>query len=194
MTRNSVRYSLLALLLISLFNALVTVPRLGVGIPLGIDSTSHLNKILFIYTSFRELGYVSSWSPDWYCGTPFLMLYPPLAYYLVFLISLSGSGVLLAYKAADVLFYVLTPITVFLLSRRLGLDAPRSITAAAVFSATPVVMENYVFFDRYPNIVTLPASILFIASLKTFLDKEGWSLGIPVASILLSFVILTQKS
>jgi len=170
----------------------VIAPRFAPGIPLGIDSTSHLNKILFICNAFKAYGYVPSWSPDWYCGTPFLLLYPPLAYYLVFITSFIGAGAVVAYEAVDSLFYFLSILAVFYLSRKLGLSVFKSTLAMTIFSLTPVVIENYVFFDRYANTVALPASMLFIASLKMALDKERLSVWIPVASILLSFVVLTH--
>ncbi|MEM2942935.1 MAG: hypothetical protein QXT81_05895, partial [Candidatus Bathyarchaeia archaeon] len=69
---------------------LVAAARFSPGIPQGVDSTSHLSKILFMFNWYNKLGYIPSWYPDWYCGTPFLLLYSPLSYMLTFAVALLG--------------------------------------------------------------------------------------------------------
>src|SRR4030042_2887127 len=85
-----------------IFSLVVAVfSRFQDGIPTGIDSTSHLFKILFAYKTISVYGYFPSWCSDWYGGTPFLLFYPPLAYAITVLTSFPLRDPLLAYQVVD---------------------------------------------------------------------------------------------
>ncbi|KON26462.1 hypothetical protein AC481_07130, partial [miscellaneous Crenarchaeota group archaeon SMTZ-80] len=104
------------LLLVFFINLIIISPRFIDGLPLGIDSTSHLCKILFMYKSFYNFGHIPNWNPDWYCGTPFLLLYPPLSYFMVFFLSLITQNPILSYKIIDAFFYLIASFSLYFLA------------------------------------------------------------------------------
>ena len=109
----------------TLISLTVTVPRFGPGIPMGVDTTSHLYKILFLQYWWK-VGLNPFWSSDWYAGSPALLLYPPLSYYLTAGVAMLGVGPLLAYKLVDALFYSLTPLLIYFLCKELGFQRGES--------------------------------------------------------------------
>jgi hypothetical protein len=169
--------------------ALVSI-RLMEGLPLGVDSTSHLFRIMLISKSYRENGYMPQWNPYWYGGTPLVLLYPPLAYYLGLVPSLLGLDPVLSYKLVDVVFYLLGPMAIYCLSRTLGIDHAQSILAAFFFSFSPSVVENYLFYDRFPSIISIPVVCLFLIFLyRALCDEYKWT-SLIVSGILFGTTIL----
>ena len=51
---------------------ITSAPLFAEGLPMGVDSMSHLFKILYPYKTLRTQGVFPAWSSDWYGGTPFL--------------------------------------------------------------------------------------------------------------------------
>ncbi len=166
------------------------IPRLAPGIPLGIDATSHLSKILFMYRSHMELGYIPNWNPDWYGGTPFLLFYPPLGYFLVLFFSLIIHNPILSYKIIDAFFYMIMPFTVYYLARKFDFEPRESEFAALIFALSPVIVGNYLFYDRFPNIVALPLVCVLIACLHQTLNKKFSTKLVIISSLLLTSIIL----
>ncbi len=175
-----------ALISISL---LLAAPRLGEGLPLGVDSPSHFFKILYLYKTFTTYGYLPSWCSDWYGGTPFLQFYPPLTYLLTFLVALSGLGPLLAYKLVETIFYAAAPISVYFLGRELGLNKIQGLLAGFFFSLTPVVVENFIFYDRFTTTISVPFLCLFLIAFMRAL-KSKKLLPLISASFLLTILVL----
>ncbi|HYB92558.1 MAG TPA: 6-pyruvoyl-tetrahydropterin synthase-related protein [archaeon] len=137
---------------------------------MGADSTSHLPKILFLYNSFKTAGKFPLWYPDWYGGTPFLLFYSPLSYLMVFAVSITGVDPVLAYKLVDSFFYLLAPFTIYFLARKLHFNAAEGIFAGLLFSISPMVASNYMFYDRFPTTVALPVACLFLAFFVSSLE------------------------
>ena len=172
------------------FNVVVVSIRFLDGIPLGVDSTSHLFKIMLMTKSYQQTGYLPRWNPYWYGGTPLSLLYPPLSYYITFALSLAGLGPIFAYKLVDVLFYLLGPVVIFYLSRSLGCGKEEGILAAFLFSFSPSVVENFLFYDRFPSIVSLPVVCLFLIVLHHALTRRrAWSL-VVVSGVLFGTIVL----
>jgi hypothetical protein len=180
------------LLFVALLNILILAPRFLPGIPLGIDATSHLSKILLMYNSYLNHGYIPSWNPDWYCGTPFLLFYPPLSYWIVFSLSFLGLGPILSYKIIDAFFYFVMPFIVYFLALEFNLKKKESAFAALIFTLSPVVIGNFLFYDRYPNTMALClAGLLIIFIHKTLVNRLNikW---IIISTLLLASIILTH--
>jgi uncharacterized membrane protein len=111
---------LLSLSLIELFALFLISPLLRGGLPPGIDTPSHLFSSWFLTRSL-EAGNIPDINPYWYAGQPFLKYYSPLGYYVVSFLARILGDVTLSYKILIVLFFLLTPLTVYLVSREFGL-------------------------------------------------------------------------
>ncbi|MGQ9542719.1 MAG: 6-pyruvoyl-tetrahydropterin synthase-related protein [Candidatus Bathyarchaeia archaeon] len=175
-----------------IIGAVTVIPRFAPGIPQGVDSTSHLSKILFIINSYSSLHYIPSWYPDWYGGAPFLLLYSPLSYILTFAVALSGIDGVSAYKIVDATFYVATPIAVYILGREFGLNSEEAAWGSLLFTLTPTVIGNHLFYDRFPNIVALPITCLFIVSLSRMFKGKSMVQSTIMSILLFSILILTH--
>jgi len=174
---------------IALNLAMVSIRFLD-GLPLGVDSTSHLFRVMLMSKSYGENGYVPQWNPDWYGGTTLFLLYPPLSYYLTFAISLVGLDPVLAYKLVDSTFCLLGPVAVYCLARSVGVDKKEGILAAFLFSFSPTTVENYMFYDRFPSVVSLPIVCLFVIALSQALAGRRRLLFLASSGVLFGAVIL----
>jgi len=169
---------------------LVSLPRLAPGLPMGVDSSSHLPKVIFISDSLIRYGRIPLWNPDWYAGTPFLLLYSPLSYVLTGLLGVL-IGPVLAYKLIDLVFYVAAPIAVFLLAKDFGLPRLESACAAVLYSTVPEVVSNYIFFGRFPTTISIILLCFFLISLRRVLRSLNVR-RVIVPSILLASIVLTH--
>jgi uncharacterized membrane protein len=191
MNKKIIAKDTIPLLIAFIIGILIVIPRLLPGIPQGVDSASHLSKILFMFKWHDRLGYIPSWFPDWYCGTPFLLLYSPLSYFLTFAIAIIGKDAVSAYKFIDTIFFLVTPITVYLLGRELKLSIRESSWSALIFGLTPTVIGNYIFYDRFPNIIALPIICLLLITFIRMLSKKSM-IWFASSILLLGTVILTH--
>jgi hypothetical protein len=171
--------------------AAVTVPRFAPGIPMGIDTTSHLYKILFLQYWWK-LDVNPFWSPDWYGGSPALLLYPPLSYYLTAAVSMLGVDPVLAYKAVDAFFYAVAPVTIFCLARELGFGKGESALGALFFSVLPEVIENYLFFDRFPTTLAIPIFCIFVIFFHRALTRPTPSVNVFLSILSMSTLLLVH--
>jgi hypothetical protein len=161
------------LLALSVAVSIITgYPRLRKGLPLGIDSTSHLYKVLFIQSWWTEKHIIPFWTTDWYAGTPSLLLYSPLGYFLALIVTFPGLDPITAYKLVDFAFYIVTPLAIYRLSRELGLARLEGSIAALLYSLTPQIIENYLFFDRFPTIIAIPLVCIFIIFINRILNPR----------------------
>ena len=183
------RFQILALACLS---AALAVPRALPGVPMGVDSSSHLYKIMFMHDSYRLHGFISDWSPGWYGGFSPFQLYPPLSYYIVFYLALAGLGPIAAYKLVELLFYIAAPITVYFLALELKLSRTESLASAAIFTFTPSVVENLLFYDRFPNLVALPAMNVFLIAFHKLLTGRLKLRYVSAPGLLLAALILTH--
>ena len=172
-------------------NALSAYYRLMDGIPMGEDSSSHLYKVLYAYENYRECGAIPAWSDLWYGGHPFLLFYPPLSYWLTLALALLGTGPILAYKLLDAAFYIVTPIAVYLLAREVNLGRDEGLVASLLYSLTPIVMENYLFFDRFPTVMSIPIVCTFLVYLSRSL-KGGRTRDVCILTLLSAMILLTH--
>jgi hypothetical protein len=139
---------------------------------MGVDSTSHLYKVIFMVKSFREHGYVPFWTPDWYGGTPLLLLYPPLTYYICFILSLGGLDPVSSYKVVEAIFYLMAPYSIYILGKELGLTETEGWIAALLLSYSPAIIDNMLFYDRLPTVLSIPLLCLYLAYFhRSYRDK-----------------------
>ena len=180
--------SFLGLAAISL---LIASPRLSDGIPMGIDSSSHIFQVLNLYESFKSTGKIPLWCSYWYCGFPFLLFYPPLSYLLAFTLALTGIPPILSYKIVETFFYVVAPFTIYFLARNLSLSRRESYVAALGFNLIPSIMSNFIFWDRYPTIVAVPLFALLSAFLIRYLKNERFK-DLVLTTLTFSLLLLTH--
>jgi len=171
---------------------IATIPRFASGIPQGVDSTSHLGKIIFMFKWYNLLGHIPSWYPDWYGGTPFLLLYSPLSYFLTFAVAFVGMGPIVAYELVDTAFFAFTPLTVYVLGRELNLDTREAAWGSFLFALTPTVVGSFLFYDRFPNVVALPIACLFLTTLVRMFKGRSATRSLVASVILLSILILVH--
>ncbi len=173
-----------------MINLVMVSVRFLDGLPLGVDSTSHLFRVMLMFKSYTENGYVPQWNPDWYGGTTIFLLYPPLSYYLTFVVSLVSWGPIIAYKLVDSAFFLLGPVAVYYLARYVGGNKKEGVLAAFLFSFSPTIVENYLFYDRFPNIVSLPLVCLFMIALSQAFVGRRKSLFLIFSGALFGVIIL----
>ncbi len=174
-----------------MISAAITIPRFLPGIPLSVDTTSHLYKILFLQYWWKQ-GITPFWSTDWYAGSPALLLYPPLSYYITAGLAVLGLDPLLAYKLVDALFYSLTPLAVYFLAKELGFNKGESALGALLFSLFPEVIENYIFFDRFPTVLAIPLSCIFFITFHRALAQKDSKTNILFSTLAMSALLLTH--
>ena len=167
----------------------IALPRFASGIPMSVDTTSHLYKILFLQLWWKQ-GVNPYWSPDWYAGSPALLLYPPLGYYLTALVAMLGVDPVIAYKIVDAFFYCIAPVTIYCLSRELGFANGESGLAALIFSAFPEVVENYIFFDRFPTTLAIPVFCIFVIFFHRALTKSKATTYLILSTLTMSALLL----
>jgi len=158
---------------------------------MSIDTTSHLYRVLFLH-QWLDQGVFPFWSPDWYAGSPAILLYPPLSYYLAIGVSTTGLDPLLSYKLVDAVFYWLAPITVFFLGRELGFSKGESALGSLLFSVVPEVIENYLFFDRFPTVISIPFFCAFVIMFHRALSGQRQLLGVLGSIFTMSGLLLTH--
>lgn len=158
---------------------------------MSIDTTSHLYRVLFLH-QWLDQGIFPFWSPDWYAGSPAILLYPPLSYYLAIGVSTAGVDPVLSYKLVDAVFYWLAPITVFFLGRELGFSKGESALGALLFSVVPEVIENYLFFDRFPTVISIPFFCAFVIMFHRALSGKRQLLGMLGSIFAMSGLLLTH--
>jgi uncharacterized membrane protein len=144
-----------------------------------------------MFKGYDKLGYIPSWFPDWYCGTPFLLLYSPLSYFLTFSIANIGKDAISAYKFIDTIFFLITPIAVYFLGRELKLSIREASWSALIFGLTPTVIGNYIFYDRFPNIIALPVICVLLVTFIRMLSRKS-TIWFAASILLLGIVILTH--
>ena len=160
------------LFIISVYFFVISVWIIPPGIPGGIDTNSHLFKILYI----SKYGLFLSWCHAWYGGYPFLLFYPPLSYYMAAVVA--PNNPVLSLKAISILFFSVTPSSVYFLAKNLDFNKKESILAAFLLGISPVFIMNLLYYGRYPNVIAFP---LICLGLGTFLQtyKKGSSFVIP---------------
>ena len=158
---------------------------------MGIDTTSHLYRVLFL-SEWLGRGVFPFWSPDWYGGSPTLLLYPPLGYFFSVGLSMLGVDPLLSYKIVDAVFYCLAPLTLYSLAREFGFSKGESAFASALYSVVPEVIENYLFYDRFPTVVAIPIFCAFIIMFHRALMGSRRLFDLLMSILLMSALLLTH--
>lgn len=158
---------------------------------MSIDTTSHLYRVIFLQEWFKK-GIFPFWSPDWYGGSPAVLIYPPLGYYLAIGLAMTGVDPVLSYKIVDAGFYCIAPIMVYLLGKELGISRGESALAALLFSIVPEVIENYFFFDRFPTVISIPIFCAFVIMFHRTLEKPTQHLSLLGSIFAMSALLITH--
>ncbi|MFQ5761972.1 MAG: 6-pyruvoyl-tetrahydropterin synthase-related protein [Candidatus Bathyarchaeia archaeon] len=153
------------------------------GYPLGMDTFSHLPKVLYL----EKLG-LASWYYDWYAGFPLFLFYPPLSYLLAYMPISMGVDGLLSYKVVEFIFLMVTPLVFYWLCRVLRMGRTQSLCATLIFGLIPSTVVNSVMFGRYPNIVSYPFFIATVA-VVVGLIQHPTKRGMVLASTLFSLTL-----
>jgi len=172
-------------------NLLMIYYRVRDGVPMGEDSSSHVYKILYAYNNYKENGTIPAWSDLWYGGHPFLLFYPPLSYWLVLALALLGLDPVVAYKLLDALSFIIAPIAVYFLSKEADLTENERLTASLLYALTPIVAENYLFFDRFPTTLSIPIVCIFLVYLSRTLT-EGRLKDMSTLTMLSAIIMLVH--
>lgn len=173
-------------MLVNFVTAAYATQLFSSGYPLGMDSFSHLPKLLYLV----ENGFVS-WFFDWYGGMPLFLFYPPLAYLVAYALTLPGLSPLLSYKLIETLFILLTPLTLYLFCRKLRLSREQSAYVVLLFSLIPFIPLNSIVFGRFTNIVAMP---FYLVALIFFLDavERLSKRSMLLAGVFFSLTLLTH--
>ncbi|MFC1961562.1 6-pyruvoyl-tetrahydropterin synthase-related protein [Chloroflexota bacterium] len=150
---------LLALLIIEFLVLFLISPLLQDGLPQGIDTPFHLFSSWFL-TKSLEAGTIPDINPYWYGGQPFLKYYPPLAYYSIHFLTQILGDVTLSYKILTVFFFLLTPLTIYILSREFGLDKKSSLLSTFLFTSSYAYISNISIWGRFTTHLALPFFVL----------------------------------
>ena len=185
------RFTGFMLLFAVAISAIIALPRFAPGIPLSVDTTSHLYRVLFL-SKWLSRGVYPFWSSDWYGGSPTLLLYPPLCYFFSVAISMLGIDPLLSYKIVDAAFYCAAPLTLYLLAKEFGFSRGESAFAAVLYSVVPEVIENYLFYDRFPTVIAIPIFCAFVVMFhRTIVGSRRWA-DFFMSILLMSALLLTH--
>ena len=176
---------------IACLNLLMIYYRMTDGMPMGEDSSSHLYKTLYAYNNYKENGTIPAWSDLWYGGHPFLLFYPPLSYWLVVALALLGLDPVVSYKLLDALSFIVAPIAVYLLAKEADLTENERMTVSLLYALTPIVAENYLFFDRFPTTLSIPIVCIFLVYLSRTLT-EGKLRDMSTLTILSAIIMLVH--
>jgi len=152
------------------------------GIPGGVDTNSHLFKVLYL----SKYGLLEPWCHAWYAGYPFLLYYPPISYYLAASLSTSSSA-LLSFKILSIIFFSITPFSAYYLAKKLSFNKNESILAAFLLGLSPVFIMNLLYYGRFPNVVAFP---LVCLTLGKFIHSYKKNSSFVIPALLLGSLIL----
>ncbi len=151
-------------------------------IPNSDDFSSHYFKTEYMKMSFDKYGKIPEWNELWYGGSPLLLFYPPLSYYVVFLFSFL-MPVLSAYHFITCLFYALGSVSIYFLAKAFKVKENTALLSALFFSLLyPILIENVYTHQRLPTIISIPFFVFYLAFLI-----EGKKILSAVSFILLCF-------
>jgi uncharacterized membrane protein len=115
-----------------------------------------------------------------------------LSYLLTFAVTYAGIDAVAAYKLVDVTFFVLAPLSVYILGRELNLGVKEAAVGSLLFVLTPTVVGSHLFYDRFPNSVALPITCFFLTFLSRMLQGKKVIQTFVISTILLAILILTH--
>jgi uncharacterized membrane protein len=142
---SSLRAHLLPCLLIVAASALLMLPSFLHGIPNGDDAAMHYRRHADFIEAMREGVWYPRWLPrsNFHQGTPVMLYYPPLPYYVTAAINLIVNAPFAALTLGCWLGLLLSGLSMYVFSRRL-LPRRVAVLAAVFYMAVP-----YHLFDFY---------------------------------------------
>jgi len=177
---------IVAIFAVNLAAAVFATQIFASGFPVGMDSFSHLPKVLFL----GKYG-IASWHFDWYAGYPLFIFYPPLSYLLAYFPTLGGADPLVSYKVVEIFFLMLTPYAFYKLCRKMELTPKRALYATLFLSIIPFTFQNSIAFGRFPTIVAYPFFLATIFYIIDTLETRSWR-SVGAAAGFFSLTLLTN--
>ncbi len=156
------------------------------GVPAGADVPMHLSKARFVLQHFPV---IPGWDPYWYFGTPFLRFYPPMSYLLMGLTGwLTKTTIFDAYKLYSILVFTVGAVSMYLLSRELGLNRVSSAGSSILF-LTSFNLYAWWMIGQIPNISSVMFTPLTLATFL-FANRRRSFASASLAGFILSICVL----
>jgi hypothetical protein len=148
---------------------LISFPKLLPGIPNAIDTGVHLFRIIYLNKNLQN-GVIPLWNTDWYAGTPFLLFYPPLAFYLTSFFQI-GDYVLL-YKVSEVIFESFLIIAVYFLAKKFLKQTKLALLSTFLFIIASQNIWNFSVVDRFATFLEAFFIVCGLIFFIEFLDHK----------------------
>jgi hypothetical protein len=158
-------------LFIVLFASFIFILKLLPGIPNAIDTGAHLFRLIYLNKHLKN-GIVPLWNTEWYAGSPFLLQYPPLAFYYSSFWPINDYVFL--YKFIEVIFELFLIVAVYMLSKTVLNRKDLALLSTFLFVIIPQNIWNFSVVDRYATILEaffLVTSLMFF--LKFLFSKKN---------------------
>jgi hypothetical protein len=85
---------------------------------------------------------------------------------------------------------MIAPFSLYFLGREFNFSRKESSLAAVIYSLSPIVIGNYLFYDRFPNIIAIPLTCFLIAFLHRILNKKSNIKLLAISSMILAGIVL----
>jgi hypothetical protein len=176
------------ILLIAFFTFSIFILKLLPGIPNAIDTGAHLFRLIYLNKHLQN-GTVPLWNTDWYAGSPFLLQYPPLAFYYSSFWPINDYVFL--YKFVEVIFELFLIAAVYMLSKTVLNRKDLALLSTFLFVIIPQNIWNFSVVDRYATILEaffLVVSLMFFLKF-IFLKKNRYKI---FSGVFLGLGLLSQ--
>jgi len=176
------------ILLIVFFTSFILILKLLPGIPNAIDTGAHLFRLIYLNKHLKN-GIVPLWNTDWYAGSPFLLQYPPLAFYYSSFWPIKNY--ILLYKILEIIFESFLVIAVYFFSKSLLKKKDLALLSTFLFIIIPQNIWNFSVVDRFP---TLLEAFFLVGGLMFFIQflSSKRSRDKIICGIFFGLVFLTQ--
>jgi hypothetical protein len=150
------------LLLAAALGVAAAYPVLGAALPTSDDSMYHLLRSVQVGELLRNGILFSRWAPDmvWGYGYPLFNYYPPLAYYLIHLVSIVCADPVAAANLSLVVISAIASLSMYLWGAEL-FGARGGLVSAAAYVFSPYLIANT--FCRYAIAEQLALALLPLA-------------------------------
>lgn len=156
------------------------------------DAPAHFYKVQILAEQVKNENMLlwGSYDWSWYCGYPFLMVYPPLFYFLVLPIKLvfnlsSTSLAIFTYC----LLYPLTALSVYALAYEVTKDKLAAIAGVLAYGCLPFVFTVSTVEGTVPRMLALSFIPLFILLTEKLTNRPKLSVNYFILAILLLSII-----
>ncbi|MFQ6056928.1 MAG: 6-pyruvoyl-tetrahydropterin synthase-related protein, partial [Methanosarcinales archaeon] len=166
----SVDKNILTILSLFLIVTLYTYyPYLKTGdLPLT-DASGHFFNTWYLKKILTEDHTFPNWCEYWYSGHPFLLLYSPMTYLLVILLSFTGLSLVSAFNLVLFLSVYGQTLLIFFLMRKITDDNYVSAFSALLLISSPRFFKDVIYSGSLPNQV---ASTIGLLVLYLYINRD----------------------